>query len=133
MEVWVMFKQRSKILFLGNILGTMYAFYLMSHFFGSVSSTEGAEQIGAGIATAIILPHLVAIILSVLFGFMGFFMKKDGFNLTSGILYCVATALFLLYFMFTLPLIIFAFIGYSKQKQMSGSHIKDNVIIESIK
>lgn len=127
-----MFEKRSKVLFIANILGVVYAIFLMSHFFGSVGSTQGAEQIGAGLATAIILPHLVSVILASAFGFLGFFMKKDGFNLTSGILYCVATALFLLYFMFTVPLIILAFIGYGKQKQIKrNSNIgKENIITE---
>jgi len=123
-----MFEKRSKVLFLANVLGTIYAFYLMVHFFGSMGATEGAEQIGAGLATAIIMPHLVLIILSVLFGFLGFFLKKDGFNLTSGILYCVATALFLFHFMFTVPLIVLSFVGYSKQKQMRRTIIEEKVI-----
>ncbi|MCD8501626.1 MAG: hypothetical protein LRY71_08085 [Bacillaceae bacterium] len=93
-----MFRKRSKFLFVANVLGSLYAIYLMVHFFGSVGSTEGAEQIGAGLVTAIIMPHLVLIILSALFGFLGFFLRKDGFNLTSGILYSVATALFLFLF-----------------------------------
>ena len=114
-----MFKGRSKVLFIGNVLGSLYAIYLMSYFFGSVGSTGGAEQIGAGIATALVMPHIVLILLSAMFGFLGFFLRKDGFNLTAGILYCVATVAFLLYFMFTIPLIILTFVGYSKQKSMN--------------
>ena len=123
-----MFEKRSKVLFVANVLGSLYAIYLMVHFFGSVGSTEGAEQIGAGLATAIIMPHLVLIILSALFGFLGFFLRKDGFNLTSGILYSVATALFLFYFMFTVPLIVLSFVGYSKQKRMTLSYAEEKVI-----
>ncbi|MCD4712880.1 MAG: benzylsuccinate synthase, partial [Clostridiales bacterium] len=105
-----MFKNRSKVLFVANFLGALYAIYLMAHFIGVVGSTEGAEQVGAGLATALIMPHFVMILLSVIFGMLGFFLRKDGFNLTSGILYCVATAVFLFYFMFTLPLVILAFV-----------------------
>ena len=123
-----MFERRSKILFAANVLGIVYGIYLMIHFLGSIGSTEGAEQIGAGLATAIIMPHLVLIVLSALFGFLGFFMRKDGFNLTSGILYCVATALFLFYFMFTVPLIVLSFVGYSKQKQMANNLVEEKVI-----
>lgn len=114
-----MFFKRSKLLFTAHVLGSMYAIYLMAHFFGSVGATEGAEQVGAGIATALILPHLVLVIFSVMFGFLGFFLRKDGFNLTAGILYSVATAAFLLYFFFTVPLVIMSFIGYVKQKRMN--------------
>jgi len=62
---------------------------------------------------------MVLILLSVLFGFLGFFLRKDGFSLTSAILYCVATIAFLMYFMFTVPLIVLNFVGYSKQKTMN--------------
>lgn len=123
-----MFEKRSKVLFVANALGAVYAMYLMTHFFGSVSSTEGAEQIGAGLATMIIMPHLVLVVLSALFGLLGFFMRKDGFNLTSGILYCVATALFPPYFMFTVPLIVLAFVGYSRQKQITRLFADDKGI-----
>jgi hypothetical protein len=122
-----MFEKRSKVMLVANVLGSIYAIYLMAYFFGSVGSTEGAEQVGAGLATAIIMPHLVLIVLSALFGFLGFFLRKDGFNLTSGILYSVATALFLLYFMFTVPLVVLSFVGYSKQKQMTRSFAEEKV------
>ena len=116
-----MFEKRSKALFTANVLGALYAIYLMSHFFGSVASTEGAEQVGAGIATALVMPHLVLVLLSVLFGVLGFFLRSNGFNLTSGILYCVATIAFLLYFMFTIPMIVLAFVGYSNQRKMNAN------------
>lgn len=115
-----MFKKRSKALFAANVLGSLYGMFLMSNFFGGVATTEGAEQVGAGIATALVMPHLVLVILAALFGTLGFFLRNDGFNLTAGILYCVATVAFLLYFMFTVPMIVLAFVGYSSQKKMNA-------------
>lgn len=124
-----MFEKRSKVLFVGNVLGSLYAIYLMVYFAGAVGVTQdSAEMIGAGIATVLVMPHLILILLSVLFGFLGFFLRKDGFNLTSAILYCVATIAFLMYFVFTVPLIVLAFAGYSKQKTMNK--LRQNVVVE---
>jgi hypothetical protein len=71
-----MFKNRSKVLLVANILGELYAIYLLAHFVGAVGSTEGAEQVGAGLATAQIMPHFVMILLAVIFGLLGFFLRK---------------------------------------------------------
>jgi hypothetical protein len=122
-----MFEKRSKLLVLASILGGLYAIYLLTYFFGAVDESQGAEQIGTGLATALIIPHLVAVIFASVFGFLGFFLRSNGFSLTSGILYCVATILFLIYFMFTTPLIILTFIGYSKQKKMNSKEATKTV------
>ena len=45
--------KRSKLLLVAGILGGAYLIYLISYFTGSVATSEGAEAIGAGIATAI--------------------------------------------------------------------------------
>jgi len=110
----VMFKFRSKVLFTSAVLGTLYMFYLMTHFMGSVGSTEGAEQVGSALATALVLPHFGVLVLAVIFNWVGFFQNKKWAAITSGILYSVSGVLFLLYIMFEIPMIILSFVGVSK-------------------
>ncbi len=115
-----MFKERSVASFISAVLGILYAIYLISYFTGAIASTTGDEQIGAGIATALILPHLIVLILAVIFNLLGFFIKNAALTLVGGILYSVSAVLFLAYALFEVPMIIFAFIGFAKQKKIKA-------------
>ena len=114
-----MFKNRSKVLFVSAILGTLYALYLVSYFTGGVTSTDGAEQVGTAIATALVLPHAMLLVLAVIFNWVGFFMNKTWAAITCGVLYSVSGVLFLLYIVFEIPMIILSFVGVSKVKKIN--------------
>lgn len=81
------------------------------------SSANTAEQIGAGIATVLVMPHLVMTVLAVIFNALGLFMHKRGFALTGAILYTVALVLFPIYFMFVIVEMILSYIGFAKMKK----------------
>ena len=117
-----MFKERSKVLFVCNILATLYAIYLIAYFTGvnTADVKDDAEALGGAIATALVTPHIIMIVLGAIFGWLGFALKKSWGALVAAILYCVAFVLFFVYFMFTIPLIILGFVGYTKQKQLTG-------------
>ena len=114
-----MFKNRSKALFICALLATAYSIYLMVYFGSSMTSNDSAEAVGGAIATALVTPHMVLVSLGAIFSWLGFFLRKAGFALVGAILYCVGAVLFLVYAMFSIPLIIMGFIGYSKQKKLS--------------
>ena len=97
---------------------TRYAIYLIIYFIGAISSTTGDQQVGAGIATVLITPHLIVLIIAVIFNLLGFFIKTPAFTLVGGILYCVSALLFLVYALFEIPMIVFAFIGFAKQRKI---------------
>lgn len=113
-----MFKSRSKVLFVCCILATIYAIYLIFYFGNSMSSSDTSEALGGAIATTLITPHIICISIGAIFSWIGFFMRKAWGALVGAIMYSVATLLFLAYFMFTVPLIILGFVGYSKQKKL---------------
>lgn len=109
--------KRSKMLLVSWILGLLYFIYLYSYFSGLISSTSGSEQIGAGIASALVTPHMITVLLAVIFNIIGWYRNMKGFTLTAGILYAVSIVLFPPYFMFVLIEMILSFVGYSSIKK----------------
>lgn len=117
-----MFTKRSKAAFWASLIGLAYGIYLISYWSGTLATAEDdAEVIGAGIATALVLPHLIVTWIALIFGVIGFFTRKAGFLLTAAILYCVGALFFLLYAVFLIPSIVLGFIGYSVQKKINKS------------
>lgn len=114
-----MFEKRSKVLFVCAILATIYVIYLITYFAGATNSEDAAEAIGGAIATVIVIPHLIVMILGTIFAWLGFILRKNWGALVGAILYCVGLILFPPYFIFTIPLIILGFVGFSKQKKLN--------------
>lgn len=118
---------RSKILFIGNALATVYTIYLFSYFSGAVFGADSAaEAIGGAVATALVLPHMIMFLIGAIFGWIGFFAKKCWAAMVAAILYSVGTLFFLMYAMFGVPILIFGFIGYAMQKKVNMRVIKEN-------
>lgn len=110
--------KRSKLLLIAAILSTAYLIYTFSYFTGTVAeSGDTAEAVGAGIATALVAPHMFVLFVGVVFNWIGWLAKATWAALTGGILYCIAALLFLLYSPFLLLQIIFSFVGYAKLKK----------------
>lgn len=115
-----MFTGRSKASFWATLLALAYGIYAFVYWTGVNTSTEGdIEAIGTGIATLLVLPHVLVTWLGILFGLIGFFGRKTGFQLTAAILYAVGGVLFFLYAIFLLPSIVLGFFGYSAQKKIN--------------
>lgn len=114
-----MFKGRSKALFIGTLIATLYGIYLISHFASAMSSGTGAEQVGGAIATALVTPHMVCVWLGIIFGWLGFFMKASWAALVAAIMFSVGAVIFLLYALFLIPSIILGFIGYANQRKIA--------------
>ena len=112
-------KKRSTILLIATALATIYTVYLFTYFFGATSSSDGAEAVGAAIATALVMPHAIMFLIGSVFGWIGCLAKKTWAALVGAILYSVAALLFVAYFMFSVPILILGFVGYSKQKSLN--------------
>ncbi len=111
---------RSKILFIATTLATLYTIYLITYFGGGTLNTDNAEVVGAAIATALVTPHMIMFLIGAIFGWIGFLAKKSWAALVAAILYSAGTLFFLLYAMFGVPILVFGFIGYSKQKKLNS-------------
>ncbi len=109
-----MFNKRSKVMFTSAILGSLYLIYIVYYFFNEVGTTQGAEQMGAALATTVVLPHIVLLALAVIMNWVGFFMNVKWGAISAGVLYSVSGVIFLLYIIFVIPMIILSFVGVSK-------------------
>lgn len=74
--------RRSKVLLISAILGTLYSLYLISYFGGGIfGSKDGAELAGAAIATALVTPHMILVVLATIFNWVGYFQIKEVLHL----------------------------------------------------
>ncbi len=110
-----MFRNRSKILFLSAVLGTLYSIYIISYFAGGIMGAKNAaEGIGASIATALVTPHMICVTVATIFSWLAFFMNLNWAAIASGILYVVGGIVFIVYILFVVPMIVLSFVGASK-------------------
>lgn len=108
-------KKLSICLLISLIIGVLYLIYSAVYWSGAAGSgLDAYEQIGSGIAAALVMPHLLATLIAVIFNALGLIMKKRAFALAGAILYSVAVVLFPMYFMFVIIEIILSFIGYAR-------------------
>lgn len=124
--------KKSKCLLISWILGVLYVLYLIGYIVNTnASMTETAEAIGAGIATVIIMPHLICTVLAVIFNVLGWAMNKRGFALTGAILYTVALVLMPLYFMFVIIQMILSYVGFAKLKTIIADNTSQTANTQS--
>ena len=117
-----MFKNRSKLSFIALVLAVAYAIYLMTYMGQANAETSSdAEAVGTGIATLLVLPSLLVLLVGILLGLIGFFNRSAGLHLTAAIIYAAAALFFILYAPFLIPSIILGFIGWSQQKKINAS------------
>lgn len=115
-------KKRSILLLISALLGIAYGVYIVSYFIGSNTATnDTAEAIGVGIATALVMPHMVCAVLAAIMNSLGWALSSRGFSLTGGILYAVAAALFPMYAMFVLVQMVLSFVGFARLKTLNAA------------
>ena len=111
--------KKSVLLLISLILGVAYMAYLVSYFVGAgADASTSAEAVGAGIATALVMPHMICTLVAVVFNLLGWLLNKRAFALVGAILYAVAMVLFPLYFMFVVVQMILSFVAFAKMKKV---------------
>jgi hypothetical protein len=114
-------RSHSKALLVGAVLGSLYAIYVVYYFFSNTASqTDAAAAIGAGIATALVMPHMFLTILAVIFNWIGWGLGLRWSALVAGILYAVAAVAFILYAPFVLLQMVLAFVGFANLKKLNA-------------
>lgn len=97
------------------ILTGLYLVYSAYYWLGVVGNTGVgfAEYTGSFIATALVVPHLLCILIGFVFNCLGYFLNKKNFILVAAILYAVSIVLFISYFMFIIVQMILCFVSYA--------------------
>lgn len=91
------------------VLTIAYAIYIVSYFGDEIMSS-----LGGAIASAIVMPHMVCVVVAAAFSLVGFFGKKRWAVLVSGILMAVSAALFPYYAMMVVIQTVLFFISYAR-------------------
>lgn len=111
-------KKRSVLLLIAGIIGIAYIIYSIAYWSGANTGTgDAAEAIGAGIATALVMPHLVCTGVAVIFNVLAWAMNNRPFALVAGILYAVALVMFFAYFMFVIIEMVLCFVAFARMKK----------------
>lgn len=116
-------KKRSRLLLASACIA---AFYIVFFIYSFVTASSGAESkyyaLGVGIAVYLSLPHLLCVIIALVFNILGWSLNHRGFALTGGVLYSVSMLLFPLYFMWVILEVIFSFVGFSNLKKINNAN-----------
>ena len=112
-------KKGKTLLLISMIIGIAYLIYSFYYWGGANASTAASdtEAIGTGLATVIVMPHLILTGIAVIFNVLAFFLYNRPFALVAGILYTVALAVFPPYFMFVIIEMILCYIAFAKMKK----------------
>lgn len=107
--------KKSKLALVSFVLGVLYVLMLVYYFYiDQAGAVDTTDVIGAGIAAAMVTPHLVVTAVAVIFNGLGYFLNNRNFVLVGAILYAVAMVLFFIYFMFVIIQMILSFVAFSK-------------------
>ena len=105
--------------FLAMALTVLYALYIYSYFSG-----VGMDSIGGYIASQIVMPHMVCVVIAAIFVCIGFFGKKRWAMLTAGILLAVSAVLMMSYAPMVIAQAVLCFISYARMGSYKESRVK---------
>jgi len=109
-------------LLISLIIGVAYLIYSIVYWGGAVGGpSTGTAAAGAAVAATLVMPHLIFLVIGIVFNALGLFMKKAGFALVGAILYAVALVLFIPYFMFVIVEMILSFVGFAQLKKAAST------------
>ena len=115
-------KKKGRVLLLISlIIGLMYACYAVSYFGGLITnSTSDSDVLASGVATALVMPHMVMVGIGIIFNALALIMHNRPFALVAAIMYTVALAVFPIYFMFVIVEMILCYIAFARMKKQTG-------------
>ncbi len=105
-------QKRSVILLIAALIATASFAYLVSYMI-----TTGGTSAGAAIAMTLAIPSVVCSGFGTFFAWLGWLSRVRGFVLAAGILFAVAMALMIPWFMFNVVQMALCFIAYVRMKK----------------
>lgn len=108
-------KEKSILLLISAIIGTLYSLYLVSHFWIPIlTSTNIFEQIGIKMVESIVRQHIILVIIATGVTWYGYIKKDKIFTLISGIVFIIAGISFTRYIAYVVPSAILSLYVYYK-------------------
>lgn len=105
--------RKNKPLLISLLCGVIYCAFLSIRYYDGIAKADTiVEAVNAEGMAILIAPHLILMILGVVFNALGYLQNHVEFALISFLLYVVSAILFLLYAPLVLVEIISSFIGY---------------------
>lgn len=115
-------KKGKVLLLIALIIAILYAVYSIYYWSGANgSAATDTDAVGVGIATVIVLPHLVMTGLAIIFNALSVFLYNRPFALVAAILYSVALVLFPPYFMFVIIEMVLCYIAFARMAKKDGN------------
>lgn len=115
--------KKSKCLLISWIIGAAYMIYLVSYMAGAgANAGSSAEAVGVGLATALVAPHALCVLVAVVLNIIGWAKSSRGLALAGAILYAVSMILMPIYFMFVIVEMILSFVGFANLKKLANGN-----------
>lgn len=115
-EEYVMRRRGRVTGLIGAILTVMYTITIASHFAGIFM-----EDIGSFVATMLLAPHMICVVMASVFSCVGFFARKRWAMLTAAMLMSVSAVLFLSNAFFVIVPAVFLFVSYVRMCNTSAA------------
>ena len=119
-------KPRKRIyisLLLAVIIGLFFVIFNWNYIGESLDGVAGqtsGEAIGTGIATMIVLPHMICLTAAFAFSCIGLLFRQAWGALVAGILYAVAIALMVMWFYDSVAQVVLCFFAYGRMRKHAG-------------
>ncbi len=101
----------NSLLICALIIAAVYLIYSVWYWFASSASAG----ISTADAIALVLPHLCAVALALVFNVLAIILKTRALSLVAGILYTVSMLLFPIYFFFVIAEAVLCFVAFARK------------------
>lgn len=114
-------QKKNVLLIISAVLGVAYMIYSTWYWLGggaaAAAGSGSSAELGSALAAALVTPHLVVVLIAVIFNVLALVMNKAAFALVAGILYAVSILLFFAYFMFVIIEMVLCFVAFAKMRK----------------
>lgn len=113
-----MFKNKSKVLFVASLLGSLYVLVIFLYYGTGLYMVINNIKFPNPIVTIFVMPHLIIMAIGVLLNWFSFFKEKPWASFIGSLFYSIAGFTLLPFLIYTAPVIILSFEGHFNQVKL---------------